>query len=81
MGMVPELLHPAYVFLSSVSLGKPNCSLGGATSMQGLPFVFCGGLLFIFGVGVCIFAVSFFRVSRLLFPGCSVCFQGEGGNG
>ena len=27
------------------------------------------------------FAVSFFDVSRLLFPGCSLCFQGEGGNG
>ena len=27
------------------------------------------------------FAVSFFGVSRLLYPGCSFCFQGEGGNG
>ena len=46
--------------------------------MQENPFVFCGGLLFIFGVGVWIFAVSLFGASRLLSPGCWVCFQGEG---
>ena len=38
--------------------------------MQEDPFVFCGGLLFILGMGVRIFAVSFFGVSRLLSPGC-----------
>ena len=31
--------------------------------MQEYPFVFCGGLLFIFGMDVWIFAVSFFSVS------------------
>ena len=49
--------------------------------MQEHPFVFCQVYLFIFGMGVCIFAVSFFCVSRLLSPGCGVCFQGEGGKG
>ena len=34
--------------------------------MQECPFVFCGGLLFTFVVGVWIFAVSFFGVSRVL---------------
>ena len=37
--------------------------------MQEQPFVFCGGLLFIYGMGVWIFAVSFFIVSRLLSQG------------
>ena len=49
--------------------------------MQEHPFVFCRGLLFIFGMGVWIFAVSFFGVSKLLSSGYRVHFQGEGGNG
>ena len=36
--------------------------------MQEHPFVFYGGLLFIFGLGVWILAVSFFGVSRVLPP-------------
>ena len=38
--------------------------------MQEHPFVLCVWLLFIFGMGVWIFAVSFFDVSRLLSPKC-----------
>ena len=44
--------------------------------MQEYPFVFWGGVTIIFGVGVWIFAVSFFSVSRVLSPGCSV-FSGR----
>ena len=40
-------------FSLSVSLGKPNCILGGLFMEH--PFVFCEGLLFIFGLGVWIF--------------------------
>ena len=45
--------------------------------MQEHPFVFCGGLLFIFGVRIWLFAVFFFGVSRLLSPGLlSVALEG-----
>ena len=43
--------------------------------MQEHPFVLCGALLFIFSVGVWIFPVSFFGVSRLLFPGFQCIFR------
>ena len=36
--------------------------------MQEHPFIFCEGLLFIFGTGVWLFSVSFFGVSQLLSP-------------
>ena len=36
--------------------------------MQECPIVLCGGLLFIFGVGVWIFAVSFFGVEQAVIP-------------
>ena len=78
--MPQELLYLAYVFLF-LSLGKPNCRLVRLLlSKDTSLYFFLGGgrLLIIFGVGFCIFAVSFFGMSRLLSPGCSVCFQSEG---
>ena len=46
--------------------------------MQEYSFVFFGGeLLFIFGVGVWIFAVCLFAVNRLLSLGCAECVSRE----
>ena len=49
-------------FSFSVSLGKPNCSLVRLLQSKS-PLFILGGTLFIFGVGICLFAVFYFGVS------------------
>lgn len=47
------------------------------SSMQVHPFVFCVGLLFIFGMEVWTFVISFFSVSRLLPQGAEFVPRGK----
>ena len=41
--MVSKLLHLDYVFSFSMSLGKPNCSVGGLLLCKRTPLYFVGG--------------------------------------
>ena len=59
----------------NVGLGKPNCILGGIYLWKGITLYFVGGLLFIFGLGIWVFAVSFFSVIRLLSPDAECVYR------
>ena len=55
-----------------MSLGKPNFVVLEGYFYARIPLYFVVGYYLFFGMGDWIFAVSFFRVSRLSSPGCCV---------
>ena len=79
LGMVSELLYFAYIFFFLWVYGNKVVVLEDYFYPR-VPLCIFGGILFIFGVGVWIFAVFFFSVYRLLSLVCWVCLQGKGGN-